>query len=329
MRRIDPRLLLIAGAAFISVSAIFVRLSGVSSGTAALFRCALALPLLLPLAARERRRAGPRRRQGVDVAAGLLLGVDLVLWGASIGEVGAGIATVLVNVQVVVVPLLALAAFGERPSRAFAMAVPVMLGGVALAGGLADSGTHAVHGADPVRGVLYGTGAGLAYGGYLFLTRLAGDGQTHRARPVLLATLGAGAASVVVGAPWQGVDLTPGWAALGWLAALAVTGQVCGWMLIGAALPRLRAEVGGTLLLLQPVLAVIFGAVVLAEYPALLQIAGCLLVVAALWLTTRSAAGPPAAEPGAAAPEPGASSRNHRAAESVRGHEAATGPARR
>ncbi|GAA4290957.1 hypothetical protein GCM10023178_63880 [Actinomadura luteofluorescens] len=95
MRRIDPRLLLIAGAAFISVSAILFRLSGVSSGTAAFFRCALALPVLVPLALWERRRTGPRRRAGVDVIAGLLLGADFVLWGASIDGVGAGIATVL------------------------------------------------------------------------------------------------------------------------------------------------------------------------------------------------------------------------------------------
>ncbi|TDD85762.1 DMT family transporter [Actinomadura darangshiensis] len=279
----DPRLLVIAGAAFISVSAILFRLSGVSAGTAAFFRCALALPVLVPLARWERHRAGPRRRAGVDVAAGLLLGVDLVLWGASIDRVGAGIGTVLVNVQVVVVPLLAFAVLRERPSRAFVPAVPVMLGGVALAGGLAGHGG----GPDPVLGMLFGAGAGVAYGGYLFLTRVAGRGQEHRAQPVLLSTLGAGAASVAVGVPWQGVDFTPGWPALGWLAALAMTGQVCGWMLIGAALPRLRADAAGTLLLLQPVLAVVFGAALLGERPGPAQLAGCGLVIAAAWLTGR------------------------------------------
>jgi drug/metabolite transporter (DMT)-like permease len=297
----DPRLLAIAGAAFISVSAILFRLSGVSSGTAAFFRCALALPVLAPLALWEWRRSGPRRRAAVDVAAGLLLGADLVLWGASIDRVGAGIATVLVNVQVVVVPLLALAFFGERPSRPFALAVPAMLGGVALAGGLAEHGT----GAASVTGIVLGAAAGAAYAGYLFLTRVAGLGQgghAHRAQPVLLATCGAGAMSVVLGAPWQGVDLTPGWAAFGWLAALAMTGQVCGWMLIGAALPRLRAEEGGTLLLLQPVLAVAFGAAVLGERPGPSQIAGCVLVLAAVRLAGRPRTARPAPSADTVAP---------------------------
>ncbi|MEV0665465.1 DMT family transporter [Actinomadura luteofluorescens] len=289
MRRIDPRLLVIAGAAFLSVSAILLRLSGVSSGTAAFFRCALALPVLAPLARWERRRAGPRRRAGVDVLARLLLGTDFVLWGASIESVGAGIASVLVNVQVVVVPLLALAVFGERPSRAFGPVVPVMAAGVALAGGL---GGHGAGGSDPVRGSLFGVGAGVAYAGYLFLTRVAGRGQDHRAQPVLLSTLGVGAAALAIGGPWQGVDLAPGWPALGWLAALALTGQVCGWVLIGAALPRLGADVAGALLLLQPVLAVALGAVILGERPALAQLAGCGLVVTAIWLAGRGSVSP-------------------------------------
>ncbi|MES9607539.1 EamA family transporter [Actinomadura sp. NPDC000929] len=289
MRRIDPRLLLTSGAAFISASAILFRLSGVSPGTAAFFRCALALPVLALLARWERRGAGPRRRAGLDVLAGLVLGADFVLWGASIDGVGAGIATVLVNVQVVVVPLLAFAVFGERPSRAFAAAVPALMGGVALAAGVAGHGTD---GTDPVLGSLFGAGAGLAYGGYLFLTRLAGRGQEHRAQPVLLSTLGAGAASAAIGGPWQGIDLAPGWPALGWLAALSMTGQVCGWVLIGAALPRLGADVAGALLLLQPVLAVALGAMVLGERPGPAQLAGCGLVVAALWLAGRGSVPP-------------------------------------
>ncbi|MFC6936537.1 DMT family transporter [Actinomadura yumaensis] len=132
----------------------------------------------------------------------------------------------------------------------------------------------------------------MLYAGYLFLTRRAGEGQDHRYRPVLLSTLSAGAVSVVIGIPWHGVDVAPGWAAFGWLAALAVTGQVCGWMLIGAALRRLPAETGGTLLLLQPILAVAFGAVLLGERPSPSQAAGCALVIAAVWLTGRTARRP-------------------------------------
>ncbi|MEU8122945.1 DMT family transporter [Spirillospora sp. NPDC049024] len=54
----------------------------------------------------------------------------------------------------------------------------------------------------------------------------------------------------------------------------------------------LGADVAGTLLLLQPVLAVALGAVVLGERPGAAQIAGCALVVAAVRLAGRGSVAP-------------------------------------
>lgn len=285
--RVDARLLLVAGAACISFSAILMKLSGTSPATAGLFRCLLALPALVPLALLERRRVGTRpwRRQLVDVAAGGLLGVDLLLWGLCIEHLGAGIATVLVNVQVVIVPLLALVVHRERPPLRFAFLVPVMLFGVGLAAGAVSGGADG--GTASLWGGLLGVAAGAAYAGYLFLLRGGGtDGQQHRAQPVLAATVGAGIACTVLSPLASGIDLTPGWAAFGWLLALALSGQVCGWLLITSGLPRLRSNVGATLLLLQPVLAVLFGMVLLAERPTGWQLVGCAVVIAGVWLTS-------------------------------------------
>lgn len=282
---LDPRLLVVAGAACISVSAILMKTSGTSAVTAAVFRCLLALPVLVPLVLLERRRRGARpwRRQLVDLAAGALLGVDLVLWGYCIGDVGAGIATVLVNVQVVIVPLLALAVRKERLSLRFALVVPVMLLGVAFAAGAVG---EPMAGSAPVRGALLGVAAGAAYAGYLFLLRGGAGESRHRTQSVCTATVGAGLAAFAIGGVGPGMDFTPGWPALGWLLALALSGQVCGWLLISAALPRLRSNVGAALLLLQPVLAVLFGVVLIGERPSAWQFAGCAVVIAAVWLTS-------------------------------------------
>lgn len=287
-RRIDARLLVVAGAACISFSAILMKSSGTSPATAGLFRCLLALPALVPLALLESRRLGrrPWRRQLVDVGAGVLLGVDLLLWGLCIEHVGAGIATVLVNVQVVLVPLLALVVHRERPPLRFAFLVPVMLFGVGLASGAIGAGEGA-QGSAALWGALLGVSAGAAYAGYLFLLRGGGDeGVRHQAQPVLAATVGAAIASAAFSPFASGIDLTPGWAAFGWLLALAFSGQVCGWLLITAGLPRLRSNVGATLLLLQPVLAVLLGMVLLAERPTAVQLVGCGVVIVGVWLTS-------------------------------------------
>src|SRR5690606_6860059 len=101
---------------------------------------------------------------------------------------------------------------------------------------------------------------------------------------------------------WTGIHpsaLDPaGW---GWLALLALTGQVLTWLLVGAALPRLAPSTGAAVLVLPPVLAVGVGALFLSEYPSAMQIAGCLLVVLAVWATERAARSSPGG-PGAAAP---------------------------
>lgn len=275
----DARLLAALGAGFISLSAIFTKLAGTSAGTAAFFRCALALLVLLPLALRERGRW-----HLPDLLAGLLLGADFVLWGHAIGDVGAGIATVAVNVQVLVVPLLALLVSGERPARRFWITAPVILAGVALAAGMADAKAFGEH---PVRGVLFSGVAGVLYGMYLFLLRRGGRAG-KRFVPVTSATVTAAVASLALGSVLGGIDLAPGWPAFGWLVALALSGQVAGWLLIGAALPRLSSSVGATLLLIQPVGAVAFGMALLGERPGPWQLAGCAVVVGVVWFNAMS-----------------------------------------
>src|SRR5919198_1028208 len=127
-----------AGAACIAFSGILVRLADVPPASAAVFRCAYALPVLGGLALWERRRYGPRERGQSSLAllAGVFFAVDLVLWHHSIGAVGAGLATVLGNVQVVLVPLAAWVVLRERAERHVLAAVPVVMTGVVLISGV-------------------------------------------------------------------------------------------------------------------------------------------------------------------------------------------------
>ena len=79
------------------------------------------LPLLLrrtgPLAAGAGSERDGRRRR-LAYAAGVLFAIDLVAWHYSIEYIGAGLATVLGNLQVVLVGLTAWVVLSERPRRA-------------------------------------------------------------------------------------------------------------------------------------------------------------------------------------------------------------------
>ncbi|MFT7835997.1 DMT family transporter [Saccharothrix sp. BKS2] len=256
----------------------FIKVSGTTGSTSAFWRCLLSLPVLLALVWWERRRGTARRRVLLPLLAGVGLGVDFVLWGDAIGLVGAGVATVVLSVQVVIVPAVAFLVHGERPSKRFLVAVPVLLGGIVLAGGLA--GTPAF-GADPVLGAVLALGAGLGYAAYLLMIRHS-TGPGAREHTLCLATVSAGVVAAVLGVPTDRLDLTPGWPALGWLLALALVGQVVGWLLISTALPRLSSSTGATLMLLQPVIAILLGIALLEERPSTLQLTGCCVVLASV-----------------------------------------------
>jgi drug/metabolite transporter (DMT)-like permease len=269
----------------IAFSGILFRLSHVSASTGAFYRCVWALPPLFLLARVEDRRYGKRERRAVLLAwlAGAFFAADLVLWHNAIDLVGAGLATVLGNTQVVLVGLLAWALLGERPHRSSIAAIPIVGIGVVLISGALEQGAY---GSNPRLGAVYGVLTGIAYAGFLLVLRQGSKDLRRPAGPLFTATLSSAIFCAAIGAVIGDLDLTPSLSATGWLVVLAVSSQVLGWLLISSALPRLPAVVTSILLTLQPVLSVIFAALIIDESPSRLQLAGAGCILAGLIVAT-------------------------------------------
>jgi drug/metabolite transporter (DMT)-like permease len=280
-----PVLAGLLGALVIAFSAILVRLAEVSPTTASFFRCAYALPVLAVLAWHERRRHGPRERRDRLLAfiAGAIFAADLIFWNYSIKAVGAGLATVLGNVQVVLVAVLAWAALGERPAPRTLLAIPIALIGVVLISGVVGSGAY---GADPLLGVVYGLLTAISYAFFLLILRQAGSSERPPAGPLFDATLSAALFSAIAGVAIGNIDWVPDAEAQAWLVLLALSSQVLGWMLISVSLPRLPAVLTSIVLMLQPVCTVLLGAVLLDEAPSAVQLSGVAIVLAAVGFAT-------------------------------------------
>ena len=296
----DARAFAVLGAVAIAFSSILVRLSHASPSTAAIFRCVYALPILALLAWREDRRLGPRvwHDRRAAIASGVFFAADLILWHNSIRDVGAGLATVMANIQVVLVPLVAWAVLAEKPGRNVLAALPLALLGVLLISGVIE---HGAYGRAPTRGTLYGAGAGVAYVGFLLLLRRAGADLRRPAGPLFEATATAAVLCVIAGIVIGDARLVPTWPGAGWLITLAITSQVLGWLLITTSLPRLPAAMTSVLLTVQPVGSVALAALILGESPSPLQLCGVALIVVAL-LTAARARSPDALPEGAAIP---------------------------
>ena len=271
----------LAGALTIAFSAILVHQADVHPATAAVYRCAYAVPVLGLLAWREQRRYGPRAagQQRLALVAGLFFAADLIFWHQAIADVGAGLATVLGNLQVVIVPFVAWALLAEAPGRRILAALPLTMSGVVLISGALEDGAYGAH---PARGVLFGALTGIAYAGFILVLRHGNEDLRRPAGPLFDATWVAAIASLAVALVLGVDDLAPAWPSAAWLLTLALTSQVLGWMLISVSLPRLPAALTSMILTVQPVGSVVLGIVLLGEQPTALQLLGAVLILAGL-----------------------------------------------
>jgi drug/metabolite transporter (DMT)-like permease len=281
----NPGRVAVAGALTIAFSAILVRKANVAPATAAVFRCAYAVPPLGVLAWIERRRHGPRTRRELKLSlwAGAFFAADLICWHYAIHDVGAGLATVLGNLQVVLVGVVAWLTLGERPEPRVIAAVPIALFGIVLISGVIGSGAYGV---DPVRGVIFGIATGLTYAGFILVLRQSGRDLMRPVAPLFEATAAAAVFSLIAGLVIGDVNLVPSWPSHAWLLTLALSSQVVGWLLISLSLPRLPAALTSVLLTVQPVGSVILGVILLSESPSLVQLIGVACIFSGIVVAT-------------------------------------------
>jgi drug/metabolite transporter (DMT)-like permease len=273
----SPTALAIAGAGIISFSAILYRLSDVDAISGGFFRMAYAVPALAVLwwirRASDKRT---RRERILAMASGVLLGLDVICWQLAIDQIGAGLATLVANTQVVIVPLVTWLLFAERPSNRVFAAMPIVVAGLAAVTGLGDPGAF---GDRPVFGVFLGVAAAALYSGFLIGFRRSSKRLAPAAGPLLDATVGAALAIGLVGIALGQLTIPSGLESHAWLVLLALGPQAAGWLAIGYALPRLPAAITSFVILLQPTLTIIWAYLIFAETPSIVQLTGVVLVV--------------------------------------------------
>jgi drug/metabolite transporter (DMT)-like permease len=282
-----PLVLVALGAAVISVTALFVKVVALGPAAIGAWRCGLGAAALVPWALLAKRpgptgqvRPSPIHPAGWAALAGACFAGDLFVWHKSILYSGTGLATVLANTQVFWVALLSAVVLGERLTRRLGVcALLAVLGTVLLA--MPGIGRNPVH----LQGVLLGLLTGVFYAGYYLSLRTAQRGE----RP-----LGTGAA-VFVSSATSAAILTaialmtaePLAIASGrdfWLLLLLGVGaHAGGWALISRGMPHVPAATGSLLLLLQPVLATLWGVLAFAEPFGPMEAAGTALSLGAIY----------------------------------------------
>jgi drug/metabolite transporter (DMT)-like permease len=255
---------LLAGAAAVGASAIFVRLSELGALPSAFFRPFLAIPVVwlwLAIAPGEGEKRQPRtaREYGGLLLAGAFFAGDLAFWHLSLHHTTVANATLLANAAPVFVVLAGWILFGRRVGRTF-------LGGMALAlagGACLVGGTLSL---DPEN--LVGDGYGIVTAMFLASYLMAVERlrtQFSTATIMLWTSIGTAAVllPVALASGETMVAVTPyGWAIL---LGLGLVSHAGGQGMIAYALAHLPASLTAVGLLFEPMAAAVMAMIVLAE----------------------------------------------------------------
>lgn len=272
-----------------------VRLSDVGPVAAGFWRLALAIPFLVLLAGASGRGAlRVRPALAVTVAlGGLFFAADLAAWHVGIEATKLANATLFGNTSSLLFPLYGFLVARMLPSRLQALALGLAVAGAALLMGSSYDASP-----DHLVGDLFALLAGIFYTFYLIAIDRAR--RTLKPMPVLALATIAGAPPLLLFAHALGETILPSdWTPL---VLLALGSQVVGQGLLVYAMGHLSPLVIGLGFLTQPAVAALVGWLAYGEAMGPADMAGALLVSAALVLIRLPARRPPPCNP----PAPGA-----------------------
>jgi drug/metabolite transporter (DMT)-like permease len=257
---------------------------GVDVASAVFFRSGVTALVVVSLLATQRVRVRfTARRKGMLALMGLLIGIQSLCLYAAVARLPVALALLAFNTHPIWTALWSWAVYRQPPGRPLLIAMPVILVGLALAldvfgaaSGLGAAGQWARIGA----GVGFALGAAATFGLALVITQHETAGVDGRVRTAAMMTMACLVALAMV-AGQGGFHLPQGAAGWGGLAALtALYGTAFTIML--TVLPRLGVVGNSAILNVEPVFALVLAWLLLGQAIAPVQVAGALIVVAAV-----------------------------------------------
>lgn len=301
------------GTAFLSATPLLVKASNMDPATQAFLRVFFGFLFLLPFGIMEiRKKEGLSKRSIIyAVISGLFLGIDFTAWNYSIFYIGAGVAAILLNLQVIIVPMLTAIFDKYKIPPVFLVLVPIMAVGVLLTGGVFEAqeatGPETIYGIKTATlGTAFGLTSGICYSFYLYFSRKAGTSARKDlyVQPMMYTAAAQMVAPLIIGhtvssrggfdfkngvlidgvLPTVNPETTVGDPLTAWnwiaLLLLASFGQALAWTFVQYGSVWLDPTLSAGILLLSPVTSVIIAAPLFGEIPSVLQTIGVLMILA-------------------------------------------------
>ena len=271
---------LVVGVAAISFSPLAVKLVSFSTTVSAFYRsfyAALFFLLISLFKYKEEHGVKHFRWLLPSIIAGIFLGIDLEVWHETIIFLGAGPATFLGNSQIIFIALFAAFIFREKIPVMYYITVALVMTGLYL---LTPSASATVN---RTIGYMLGLIVGFTYAGMLIGLRYAKARSAGKYPELLSLSTVFSAAAIVIALYAVTVEHSTlvVWDARSHV-IMMVTAFMCqtlGWYLINNSITEIPAHEGSLLLMLQPLLATVWGCIFFLEPLGTVQVFGIILTL--------------------------------------------------
>ena len=272
--------ILCLGASLIGLAPVFVRWSELSPSWSLFYRMFLALPFLALMNLYFNRSAAfklkSRKHLLLVLVASLAFAGDMSSWHWSLEFTSVANATIFVNTASIYMMIFAVLIFKESVSRRFMLSFVLTFIGVIGLIYFSNIKTEAALIGDGIALV-----AAFLYAAYLLIISRLGEESSINI--IFYTTLFTGIFGLIF-ALFESKDFLPNSSFQFYnLLAMAILCQVGGQFFITHSLPKIKASFGSIGLLMQPIVATIFGAIVFYEYLNFIQLSFVILALVGIY----------------------------------------------
>ena len=272
--------ILCLGASLIGLAPVFVRWSELSPSWSLFYRMFLALPFLALMNLYFNRSAAfklkSRKHLLLVLVASLAFAGDMSSWHWSLEFTSVANATIFVNTASIYMMIFAILIFKESVSRRSMLSFVLTFIGVIGLIYFSNIKTEAALIGDGIALV-----AAFLYAAYLLIISRLGEESSINI--IFYTTLFTGIFGLIF-ALFESKDFLPNSSFQFYnLLAMAILCQVGGQFFITHSLPKIKASFGSIGLLMQPIVATIFGAIIFYEYLNFIQLSFVILALVGIY----------------------------------------------
>lgn len=278
---------IVLGAFLMAVGPFFVEFSGVSAETNTFYRLLVGALSFIAFAVWKERVIISRQFLLIGMLGGALLVTDLFLWNQSVLYTGAGLATILSNLEIIFLVFIGKIYFSEQlPDKCVILGCFILLGIGALIWPVIfeDSSRNLL-------GICIALGASLSYALYLSSIKYISNNFPTKTPIAPLAVvcltgcllLGA---TIIILSPNK--LIIPSWHSAICIFTNGILSQVLAWWLISIGVRNVSLFLSGALLLLPPAITFFLDCLFLARNTSWLQLMGSVCLLSSIYVVTKN-----------------------------------------